>query len=488
MNLNKEQNLEKLLAILILFATFIFIPYRILSVGYMPTDDANRHIAFSTTNQTWSDVLVIKPSLSSDHNAGWHSLLRFIHRYLKISKEGLIYLSVIGLFCLFNITGTILSPNKAAWIILLTIMFLFDRSIILRTLSGRPFIISNIITLILLKIWFLDSDKEDYSLKYLGSIILLTIAVWLHGTWYTFLILPMALLLSGEIKQSLELSFIILLSTILGAFLTGEFNQFLYFHYTATLNIFSEKIYNWQLVTEFAEGNINILWLVPTFFITMLSIYSKKMKLNDLSKDRLFICILLCWLLSLKVIRFWVDWGTVALMFWLSHKLSELIEDMKSIKKPFMRNTMFILAVLSSILFMTNSAWNNQKKRAEYSVDFSKPEFAEYKPLDGGIIYNDDMNHFYYQYYNDPEGKYKYVLGFEPVIMTDENRMVYREIIYSYYNYKSYKIWIDKLTEKDRIFVSIDLSKNYPELDWIRAGKHLYIGKEKKEIRNKPTE
>ncbi len=488
MNFKKEQNIEKLLAILILFATFIFIPYRILSIGYMPEDDANRHIAFSTTNQAWSDVLVIEPSLSSDHNAGWHSLLRFFHKYFKISKEGLIYLSVIGLFCLFNITGTMLSPNKVAWIILLLTIYLFDIRFIYRILTGRPFIISNTVTLILMKIWFLDSEKKDYSLKYLSSIILLTIAVWIHGTWYTFLILPMALLLSGEIKQSLELSFIILLSTILGAFLTGDFHQFLYFHYTATLNIFSEKIYNWQLVTEFAEGNITLLWLVPTLFISILSIYSKKMKFNDLSKDRVFICILLCWLLSLKVVRFWVDWGIVALIFWLSHKLSELIEDMQSIKKPFMRSIMFIFVVLSSILFITNSAWNNQKNRAEFSVDFSKPEFAEYKPLDGGIIYNDDMYHFYYQYYNDPEGKYKYALGFEPVTMTNENRMIFREITYSYYNYKSYKTWIDKLTEKDRIFASTDLRKYYPQLDWIKAGKHLYIGKEKKEIRNMPSE
>ena len=110
---------------------------------------------------------------------------------------------------------------------------------------------------------------------------------------------------------------------------------FLHFHYSATLNIFSEKIYNWQLVTEFAEGNIHIFWVFPSIFIIILLVYSKKLKLNDLSKDPLFILIMLTWLLSIRVVRFWVDWGIVALMYWSSIKLSELISDMESIKKPF---------------------------------------------------------------------------------------------------------------------------------------------------------
>lgn len=267
------------------------------------------------------------------------------------------------------------------------------------------------------------------------------------------------------------------MSTAIGAYLTGEFEQFLYFHYAATLNIFTEKIYNWQLVTEFSEGDIYTSWVFPTSIIIILLIYSKKLKLNELSRDSLFIMILLCWMLSIKVVRFWVDWGAIALMFWLSHKISYLIEDMQSIKKPFLRWVLFVFTVLSFVLIIPSTAWNNQKERKSYSVDFSKPQLAEYKPLDGGIIYNDSMNHFYYQYFADPEGKYKYILGFEPAIMLKEDRNTYREIIYSLYHYSSYKPWINKLTEKDRLFVTYDISTFYPQLDWIKAGNHLWIGK-----------
>jgi hypothetical protein len=473
-----KTHIERIIAIIILFAAFFFVPYRIISLGFLAPDDANRHIAFSVTDKNWTDVLVIEPSLSADHNAGWHNVLKKVHKYLGLDKEALLITVMISLFLIFNITGSLLSPNIASWIIVMLLIFVFNRVSFVRLFIGRPFIISSIVTLILFKLWFIESEKPiDSVFKYLVSILCITLAVWLHGTWYTFLLLPVALLLSGKLIKSLELSLIILLSTAIGAYLTGEFEQFLYFHYAATLNIFTEKIYNWQLVTEFSEGDIYTSWVFPTSIIIILLIYSKKLKLNELSRDSLFIMILLCWMLSIKVVRFWVDWGAIALMFWLSHKISYLIEDMQSIKKPFLRWVLFVFTVLSFVLIIPSTAWNNQKERKSYSVDFSKPQLAEYKPLDGGIIYNDSMNHFYYQYFADPEGKYKYILGFEPAIMLKEDRNTYREIIYSLYHYSSYKPWINKLTEKDRLFVTYDISTFYPQLDWIKAGKHLWIGK-----------
>ena len=467
---------ESITAIILLFAVFILLPFQILSKGYCPTDDANRHVAFSVTDQKWSDVLEITPGLESDHNVGWHKLLRFVYKIFRIDKRGLLLFSIVGLFFLFNFTGSLVSPNKAAWIIVLIVMFLFDRSIIHRTMLGRPFILSNIVSLLLLRLWFVDC-KINYWVKYIVSIITLSLAVWIHGTWYTFLLLPTALLLSGQIRKTLGLTFCIIVSTFIGAYLTGEFNEFLHFHYVATLNIFSERIYNWQLVTEFAEGNIHILWSIPTIFIICLLVQTKKLKFNDLSKDAVFILILLTWLLSIKVVRFWVDWGMVALMFWLSYKLSELIQDMQTIKKPLIRRLLFLVILVAAILLIPSYSWGNRKEMSSYSVDFTKEEFVSFKPLDGGIIYNDSMRHFYVQYYAEPDGKYKYILGFEPAIMPLEDKKVFRDISYSQFHYKAYKPWVDKLTKKDRLFASVDLSDYYPQLDWIKASNKLYIGK-----------
>ena len=478
----KKNNItEKILAIIILSAVFIIIPFKIIWKGFLPNDDANRHVAYAISDHKWSDVLEITPGLESDHNVGWHKILRFIYKCFRINKKDLLIISIIGLFFLFNLTGCLVSPNSAAWPITLIALFLFEASLIQRSILGRPFIISNIATLILLKLWFIKDLEIKNWLKYFISMLVLVLAVWIHGTWYTFLILPTALLLSGQIKRSINLTLCILVSTVIGAFLTGEIKEFLYFHYAATLNIFSEKIYNWQLVTEFAEGNVRLLWMIPTIFIIILLIISKKLKLNDLSKDPIFIMILLTWMLSIKVVRFWVDWGTVALTFWLSLKLSELIKDMESAKKPLLRRTFFVLIAITVTILIPSSNWNNKKERNSFIVDFSKKEFEAFKPVEGSIIYNDSMRHFYYQYYADPEGKYKYVLGFEPAIMLEDNRKTFRDILYSRFHYKAYKPWVDKLTKKDRLFASNDLSKNYPQLDWIKASDKFYIGKLKDE-------
>lgn len=479
-NSEKIKYLERITAIIVLFAVFYFIPYKILLKGFIPPDDVSRHVAFSLTDQKWSDVLIIEKGLEADHNAGWHSLLRFLHKYFRLDKEQLLAFSVISLFILVNMAGSLGSPNIAGWPIVLLVMFVFDRGIFNRLLLGRPFIISIAVTLILLKLWFVESQKPiKWYVLYTITTIVLVIAVWLHGTWYTFLLLPMSLFLSKNIAKSIKLTLLIIISTLIGAYLTGELQGFIYFHYYSTLNIFTEKIYNWQLVTEFAEGEVGLLWLVPAIFIVMLSVYAKKLKLNDLSKDPIIILIILTWLLSIKVIRFWADWGIIALMFWLSIRISELTKDMQSIKKPVFRWVLFFSIISTICILIPNLKFYNKKEFKCYSADFTQKELAKFEPDDGGIVYNDNMKQFYSQYYRNPFAKYKFVLGFEPAIMQSENKKIFREISYNDFHYMAYKPWVNKLTSKDRIFTSVDVRKYYPELDWVKVSKILYIGKTK---------
>lgn len=477
MSSESNKYIEKIMAIILLFAVFIIIPYKILLKGFVPPDDSLRHVAFSITDQKWSDVLLIEPGLEGDHNAGWHQILRSVYKFFRINKEQLFYFSIIFLFLLVNITGSLCSPNVIAWSVALLIMFVFDREILWRFMLGRPYLISCCTTIILLKLWFIESSNNiKWYIKYFLSIFVLTFTVWTHGTWYTFLLLPIALILSGKIKRSLELTIIIFVSTLLGAYLTGQLKDFIYYHHFATLNIFSEKIYNWQLVSEFAEGSNKVMWMVPILFIIILLVYSKKLKLNELCRDPNFILILLTWMLSIKVTRFWIDWGDIVLMFWLSNNISVLILDMKTVKKPIFRYALFVVIIIAICISIPNLKWTT-KGIKDYSADFSRKELLAFKPEVGGIIYNDLMSHFYSNYFNNPFANYRFVLGFEPAIMQFANKKVLREITYSGYHYTSYRPWIDKLTKKDRIFTSIDICKNYPELDWVKAGRYLFIGK-----------
>ena len=479
--MNMPIKLEKLLAIIIIAIALILIPLKIISIGYKPLDDACRHVAFSMGNRNWSDILVITPGLESDHNAGWHTLLRVVQRCLNFDKEQLLNFSIIFLFLLFNLTGAITSRNCAAWFVTMLIIFIIQIDFFSRLVCGRPFIISCSAALILFKIWFTEpkekSDNPSKFIIYLISFIALTVSVWLHGTWYNFLLIPITLFLSGKPLKALELIVLIAISTLAGAYLTGDFHEFLYFHYQATLNILSEKIYNWQLVTEFAEGNVYYAWLFPIVIIISLLHKMNKLKLNELSRDSVFIFILLSWLLSLRVTRFWFDWGLIAVCYWLSGKISVLISEMESVKKPFIRYFLFLFLIAASIVIIPQANWDKRAEHKSNIADFSKQELADFIPEEGGIVYNDSMSEFYFNYYTYPEAKYRYILGFEPAIMPQEDKVVFRDIVFTNYHYSAYKPWIAKLTPKDRIYTKVNISDYYKELDWIKASSKLWIGK-----------
>ena len=221
---SKINAFERYMSVIII-ATFLFyVAFKIHSTGYEPSDDAHRHVVFAISNQEWSDSLIIAKGLESDHNAGWHSFLNVIHQLFGINKFGLLIFSYVSLFMLFNIVGIAVSPNIAAWFVTLILVAFIQTNFYGRLLSGRPFILSCTTTLLLLKLWF-TAPKDGETLNnlntYLISFIALTLCVWLHGSWYLFLILPASLLIAGQLKKSFYLTLIIVLATLCGAFLTG---------------------------------------------------------------------------------------------------------------------------------------------------------------------------------------------------------------------------------------------------------------------------
>ncbi len=110
---------------------------------------------------------------------------------------------------------------------------------------------------------------------------------------------------------------------------------------------------------------------------------------------------------------------------------------------------LFLFIIASIIILIPLAKWDERSERQAHFADFSKKELATFKPGPNGIIYNDLMLEFYYQYFENPEGEYRYILGFEPAIMPAE----------------------------DRIFTCVNISKNYNNLDWIKASSKLWIGK-----------
>ena len=484
------KNKESVILLLLILGAFVFIPFKILSYGWTPSDDVNRHVAFSTLDAKWSDILIIDEKFDTDHNAGWHQVLKFLHKYCHFDKQDLMLFSIVVLFLLVNICGILVSPTPMSWCIALLIILNFDSRIGPRMLFGRPYILSSAMTLIVLYLWTFKPEEQKLEflkkswVKYILTLIALSLGVWIHGSWYIFLLIPVSFFLAGKTADSLMLTASVLLATIIGALLTGHFSSFLYYHFCATFSIYSEPTYNWLMVAENATGVQTVYWVAFTAIIVFLCMRKNGYKLSNIASDPIIIMVLLCWMCSIMVIRFWFDWGSMALLLWLANRVHELISSSSSLKKPRIRYCLSLFILVSFVCCFINDAEGRFTKSSlnQQPIDFygeeTRDKLSGWEPQDGGIIYSDSMYCFYQHFYQYPTAKWKYILGFESAIMKQEDKQTLRNIGYMGLE-EAYSPWVKKMTEKDRLILYKKLNK-FPELEWARGNRSWWIGRLKK--------
>lgn len=478
-----KQEKEQLASLIIILVLLLIIPLKIISFGWFPPDDAMRHVAFSTLDCKWSDILVIDSKFDTDHNAGWHQILRFLHKKCNISKIGLLRFSIIALFLLINICGIISSPSAICWLLSVFFLLISDFGLLWRFMLGRPYIVSCAVTLIVLRLWALPNSNDEFSnskrkvIRILLSTILFSLGTWIHGSWYIFLLIPFSFLLAGKVKDSILLTASVILGTVIGAALTGNFVDFLAYHFNATLSIYGEKTYNWLLVSENASGIQNTYVILFVFFIIALCIYKKKLSLKELTTDPAFLLMLLSWLLSIMVIRFWIDWGRMALLFWLSYRFKDLIASTQALREPRVRFCLFLFVVTAVFFITTNDGGGRYSKAVfDQPIDFNEERLAGWAPEPGGIVYNDGMGVFYKHFFEYPTAPWKYILGFESAIMKNEDKKVLRKIGYNFRLPEEYLPWINKMTNADRIITSAPIG-DFPQLESIRGARNYWIYK-----------
>ena len=134
---------------LIVALVLLITPFKIISNGYLPADDALRHCAKAVSGKAWPEILVLGDSFKIDHNLGWHAILGALHHALNWNAETLVIFSVAALFLLVN--GAMLPWLKRpeAWLVaLLAAMVVSDLP--QRFMLGRPFIITSLVLMTVL--------------------------------------------------------------------------------------------------------------------------------------------------------------------------------------------------------------------------------------------------------------------------------------------------------------------------------------------------
>ena len=466
--------------LLILFLVLLMIPFRVLMYGYMPPDDALRHVAKVVSEKAWPEILVMNETFSGqDHNEGWHRLLGGLQQ-LGADKSTLLEFSMIGLFLMFMLSGLIIfRATPEAWgaaVLLASLCRPF-----IRMFYGRPLLFTAAILLIQLAIW---SRVRPMNRKWFGvSVALFAAASYIHGGYYLWAILPLAVLLSGRIKCSFLVGGAWLAGSVIAGILTGDPVMFLFLQVKQALSSAESATRYTQLVSEFQPYYDFFSIMAVAMVGLMLAIRGG---LGPALKSIAFWVMVLGVILGMKNGRFWFDWGRVAMLFWVAESLQAMIRSIPEAQQP---RRVLVATLLGAALWLNftgdvRGRWSNPGRVDVLSLN--DPEHVEWLPEAGGIFYSDSMTFFYRTFFENPHGDWRYILGFEAILMPKEDLDVYREL--RSYDPKPpdmlYQPWVTKMAPADRLILRRrgPVQPDLPDLEWKYVAKDTWSGRLAREV------
>jgi hypothetical protein len=458
--------------------TLFVIPLRIVEYGYMPQDDALRHAAKVLAGKPWNEILVLRDDMSIDQHAGWHAVLTAVHRGSGADGTALVMFSTIVLFWLFAFSPLIWLRRPEAWIAALLVFGLTSTDLIHRLTLGRPLLVTMAVLIHVLFIWTRnESDCAGWPAR-LVTVLLVGLAAWIHGSWYLFALPIAAFLLAGWWRKALELAVACGVGVLFGALLTGRPVEFFVQQIRHMMLSVGPDSTQRFLVTEFQPSDGLFLVVVAVVLMILFRMVLGGWEASSLNGP-LFLLVVVGWLLGLKVYRFWSDWGLPAAMVWMALQFQQVGEqriDGRAAKR--LGAALFVCAALFlSVTSDLEGRWTH-----DLHVDYlyaDNPEVAGWLPDAGGVLYNAGMLDFYQTFFANPNGDWRYILGFEPNLMPPADLEIYRALQWNRYDLRGFAPWVEKMRPADRLLIrsSSATPPSIPELDWHYAATSAWLGR-----------
>jgi len=295
-----------------------------------------------------------------------------------------------------------------------------------------------------------------------------TIAVVMHpSTWYLWSLLVLPLAASRRWRSLVLMAGAMAASIATATVLNGWYNTLLVPLLVLKHALFQANLIAPNLVGELQpSGGAYASLVVVALFLIVRCLRGTDPRTEIFQVD--FCLMLLAWIMGLFVLRFWIDWGVPAMAVWMSRQIRDGL-DLKPSGLTRHRDTIALVAVAAGIFYLGLTA--NLYGRYTHVLNnalLMKPvaDFAADLPEDGGILYSADMRVFYSLYFRLPHAKFRYSTGFEPGIMPPDDLKVLRAIQSSDGAVPAYKPWFDKMTGKDRVFLSAAAKPSWPKMEF----------------------
>jgi hypothetical protein len=462
----------------VVILVILAIPLKIISYGYLPGDDALRHAAKAVSGKPWPEILVVGPAFQVDHNFGWHFLLRQVYLGSHCGPEALVLLSVVGLFVLAGWSVLPWLKRPEAWLIALTAAALTS-DLLMRFSLGRPFLLTIAGLLTILFAWQIHGASPPKWWTAVWMAVLIAVCIFVHGVWYLWALPVAAFFLAGQFRWGWMLVVGWAAGTFLGASLTGHPLESPYQAVVMASRAFGMHTTQRTLVIEFQPSSGEVFALIILGGLLILRQLAG-LKARPLTRNPAFWLACISWVLSFKAVRFTEDWGWPALMVLITCDLQLLLEA-RFAPDSFKRLALTCGLAAMTFLVITSdfgSRWTYNLTQ-QYLTTTEHPELKGWMPEKGGILYSVDMSIFYQTFYKNPNGDWRYVLGYEPALMPKEDFEVYYKIMWNFGDAKAYEPWVKKMRPEDRLVIrgGRGAPPNIPQLEWEYGVSGIWIGR-----------
>jgi hypothetical protein len=469
--------LPKLVAALV-FLVLVLMPLRILDFGFLPPDDALRHAAKAVSGKAWSEILVMRPGITIDHNPGWHWILAALHRVMGWDTRTLVQVSVLVTFWCFALSPVRWIGLPEAWLASFTLVLLIFPYFAERVFVGRPLLITMGATLVLLSLWTDPKRSKATLLLMLGSAALMAISAWIHGSWYLLVLIPAVFFLAQEWRKGMELTLCWIMGSVIGALWTGQPWTFLKQSAMIPYMALGQHAPLNSLVGEFQpfSGSYPALILIAAVMVVR-KLAGRPME--RFWRDPVFWMALIGLLLGFRVLRFWLDWGIPALALWFARQIQELEAIRIDIQSQHRLVFSCVIALVLVLTVGSNRAGRWSQYGAFEALDVQRPDQAEWLPAAGGILYCVDLSVFYQTFFQNPHGNWRYILGFEPSFMRPEDLAVYQDLWRTLNAVQACAPWVKQMTPADRLVLrgGPRTRLSIPGLQWAYAATNTWVGR-----------
>jgi hypothetical protein len=450
---------------------------RVLALGYLPYDDALRHAAKAVSGRPWSEILLLRPGFELDSNPGWHAFLGALHRLFGLGPVDLVLVSVVLLFVVFSLGAILVLRRPEAWLLALVLVNVLDPGNVVRLFSGRPFLVSSAIVPLVLLLWPRLEEPRPWRILALFAACG-ALSAWVHGSYYLLALPVLAVAAAGRRRAAGRLAAAFAAGVLVGALLTG--------HPVGHLVQMVEHGYvsagaartAGTLVSEFQPFDGHALAVVA--FVALLA-WRRARRPEAIVpwRDPAVVMAALCWVLGYVAARFWVDWGLPALMTLAAIEIQASLESRRGEES---RTGLAVLAASGLLVVLGLGADVNQRWTLQVGRPFLSrlnPTHAPWLPEPGGVAYSSEMGVFYALFFANPDGPWRYALGFEPALMRPEDYAVYRDVKRSRGDFAAYGPWLARMRPEDRLYVQYgsNAAPPIPGLEWFQPTFTIWAGR-----------